>query len=264
MFADVDDHWWPKPTRRGSDVATDRDLRLPLRHRRPSGAVAGARRCSRPSGWDVVVPAHPGLRRPGRASSRPTTTSAGSPCVWDALDATGALAVPGASARPSAACSPPTSPRSGPRRSPPLALLAPFGIFDEANPGLDLYAVPDARAHGAPLRQGRARAVRRSLRRARPRRRARRPLPERRRRREPALAARRPRPGRAASTASRVRGSSLWGDQDELLPVRRLAARWAAGGVPVEMVAGAGHLLEWDAPDAVGARLVEFLRTALV
>ena len=45
---------------------------------------------------------------------------------------------------PSAACSPPTSPCSGPRPSPSLALLAPFGIFDEANPGLDLYAVPTA------------------------------------------------------------------------------------------------------------------------
>jgi pimeloyl-ACP methyl ester carboxylesterase len=55
----------------------------------------------------------------------------------------------------------------------------------------------------------------------------------------------------------------LWGDQDELLPPG-LTAKWAAGGMPVEMIDGAGHLLEWDAPDAVGARLVEFLRTALV
>jgi len=54
---------------------------------------------------------------------------------------------------------------------------------------------------------------------------------------------------------------ALWGDQDELLPVGTSAA-WAAGGVPVEVVAGAGHLLEWDAPDEVGARLVELLGSA--
>jgi pimeloyl-ACP methyl ester carboxylesterase len=51
---------------------------------------------------------------------------------------------------------------------------------------------------------------------------------------------------------------ALWGDQDELLPVAASEA-WAAGGVPVEVIAGAGHLLEWDAPDEVGARLVGFL-----
>ena len=54
---------------------------------------------------------------------------------------------------------------------------------------------------------------------------------------------------------------ALWGDQDELLPVGTSAA-WVAGGVPVEVVAGAGHLLEWDAPDEVGARLVELLGSA--
>jgi pimeloyl-ACP methyl ester carboxylesterase len=37
------------------------------------------------------------------------------------------------------------------------------------------------------------------------------------------------------------------------------SAAWAAGAVPVEVVAGAGHLLEWDAPDEVGTRLVELL-----
>ena len=48
----------------------------------------------------------------------------------------------------------------------------------------------------------------------------------------------------------------LWGDEDELLPVAT-AQRWAeAGGFPVEVVAGAGHLLEWDAPGEVGARLL--------
>ena len=45
------------------------------------------------------------------------------------------------------------------------------------------------------------------------------------------------------------------------MPVGTSAA-WAAGGVPVEVVAGAGHLLEWDAPDEVGARLVQHLATS--
>ncbi len=52
---------------------------------------------------------------------------------------------------------------------------------------------------------------------------------------------------------------SLWGGQDELLPPG-VSAKWAAGGIPVEIIEGAGHLLEWDAPDQVGARLVDFLR----
>jgi pimeloyl-ACP methyl ester carboxylesterase len=51
---------------------------------------------------------------------------------------------------------------------------------------------------------------------------------------------------------------ALWGDRDELLPAGTAAA-WAGCGVPVEVIEGAGHLLEWDAPAAVGARLVEFL-----
>jgi pimeloyl-ACP methyl ester carboxylesterase len=51
---------------------------------------------------------------------------------------------------------------------------------------------------------------------------------------------------------------SLWGDQDELLPVG-VSAVWAAAGIPVDVVAGAGHLMEWDAPEAVTARVRRFL-----
>ena len=54
---------------------------------------------------------------------------------------------------------------------------------------------------------------------------------------------------------------SLWGEQDELLPPG-VSARWVEGGVPAEVIDGAGHLLEWDAPDEVGARVVAFLRDA--
>lgn len=46
----------------------------------------------------------------------------------------------------------------------------------------------------------------------------------------------------------------LWGDQDELLPVG-VAQQW--GGATV--IAGAGHLMEWDTPDEVAAALRTFL-----
>jgi pimeloyl-ACP methyl ester carboxylesterase len=46
----------------------------------------------------------------------------------------------------------------------------------------------------------------------------------------------------------------LWGDLDEINPATN-AASW--GGAQV--VAGAGHLLEWDAPEEVSAALLDFL-----
>ena len=45
----------------------------------------------------------------------------------------------------------------------------------------------------------------------------------------------------------------LWGDQDELLPVG-VAQHW--GGATV--IAGAGHLMEWDTPDEVASALRSF------
>src|SRR5262245_37328427 len=94
------------------------------------------------AGWDVVVPELPGFD--GRAGFHAPPDHLGwLTVVWDAVDATGALPCPviGASVggmlaadlavfRPEAVTA--------------LALLAPFGIFDEANPGVDLYAVPTA------------------------------------------------------------------------------------------------------------------------
>ena len=136
-------------------------------------------------------------------------------------------------------------------------LLAPFGIFDEAEPGLDIYALPAAErmshlfAKGVPD-----------------------PFVER-------FADLGPEDGPVARYLSDVAAASLlwplgdrghmrrlhrvtcptrvlWGELDELLPVARSAA-WAEQGLPVEVVAGAGHLLEWDEPDGVAGRLVEFL-----
>jgi pimeloyl-ACP methyl ester carboxylesterase len=47
----------------------------------------------------------------------------------------------------------------------------------------------------------------------------------------------------------------MWGDLDELIPVST-SGRW---GNDVQVVPGAGHLMEWDAPDAVTAALRTFL-----
>ena len=46
----------------------------------------------------------------------------------------------------------------------------------------------------------------------------------------------------------------LWGDQDELLPVG-VAEQWDGATV----IAGAGHLMEWDTPDEVASALRSFL-----
>ena len=210
------------------------------------------------AGWDVVVPELPGFD--GRPGFVPPDDHLGwLTVVWDALDATGALPCPvvGASVggmlatdlaalRPEAVTS--------------LALLAPFGIFDEANPGLDLYAVPTAErmshlfAKGVPE-----------------------PFVERFGHLGPdeAPVARYLSDVAAASLLWPLgdRGQArrlhritcpaivLWGEADELVPVAT-AQHWAASGrLPVEVIAGAGHLLEWDAPAEVASRLLAFLGT---
>jgi pimeloyl-ACP methyl ester carboxylesterase len=208
------------------------------------------------AGWELVVPELPGFD--GRPGFRPPDDHLGwLTVVWDAIDATGAVPCPvvGASvggllAADLAVFRPEAVSR--------LALLAPFGMFDEANPGLDIFAVPTAQrmehlfAKGVPE-----------------------PFAER-------FAHLGPDEGPVARYLSDVAAASLtwpfgdrgqahrihrvtcptlvlWGDEDELLPVAT-AERWAAAG-STEVVAGAGHLLEWDAPAEVGARLVEFLGT---
>jgi len=211
------------------------------------------------AGWHVVVPRIPGLD--GRSGFwAPDDYLGWLAVVWDALDATGALPCPvvGASLggmlaadlavfRPEAVTA--------------SMLLAPFGIFDEAHPGLDLYAVPTAErmdhlfAKGVPE-----------------------PFVER-------FAELGPEDGPVARYLCDAAAASLlwplgdrghaerlhrfhspalvlWGELDELLPVATSQA-WADRGVPVEVVAGAGHLLEWDEPDGVAGRLVEFLASAI-
>jgi pimeloyl-ACP methyl ester carboxylesterase len=205
-------------------------------------------------GWDIVVPDLPGFD--GRPGFQPPDEYLGWLVVlWDALDATLALPCPvlGASVggmlgadlaalRPEAVTA--------------LALLAPFGIFDADHPGLDLYAVPTADRMSHLFTKG---------------------VPEPFADRFGELG---PDEGPVArylcdvaaasllwpvgdrglaSRLHRITGPTLvmWGDQDELLPVGASAA-WAALG-PVEVVAGAGHLLEWDVPEDVGRRVAAFL-----
>lgn len=207
------------------------------------------------AGWNVVVPTIPGLD--GRSGFRlPDDYLGWLSVVWDALDATGAFPCPvvGASLggmlaadlavfRPEAVTA--------------AVLLAPFGIFDESNPGLDLYAVPTAErmshlfAKGVPE-----------------------PFVER-------FADLGPEDGPVARYLSDVATASLlwplgdrgqatrlhriscptlvlWGELDELLPVATSAA-WGQHGLRVETIPGAGHLLEWDEPDGVARRAVELL-----
>ena len=208
------------------------------------------------AGLEIVVPDLPGFD--GRPGFKPPDDHLGwLTVVWDALDATGALPCPvvGASVggmiaadlavfRPEAVTA--------------LVLLAPFGIFDDANPGLDLYSVPTGErmehlfAKGVPEpfvdRFGHLGAdegpVARYL--------------------SDVAAASMLWPLGDRGQAGRIHRLTcptliLWGDEDELLPVAA-ARRWAvASGSPVEVVPGAGHLLEWDAPSEVGTRLAAFL-----
>jgi pimeloyl-ACP methyl ester carboxylesterase len=207
------------------------------------------------AGWDVVVPEIPGLD--GRSGFEPPVDYISwLSVVWDALDASGALPCPviGASLggmlaadlavfRPEAVTA--------------LVLLAPFGIFDEANPGLDLYAVPTAErmnhlfAKGVPD-----------------------PFVERFTELGPddAPVARYLCDTAAANLLWPLgdRGHArrlhrigcptlvIWGELDELIPVATSDA-WAAPDRPLEVVAGAGHLLEWDQPEAVAGHVVTFL-----
>lgn len=208
------------------------------------------------AGWEVVVPKLPGFD--GASGFQPPDDHLGwLTVVWDALDATGALPCPvvGASVGGMLAAD---LAALRPEAVTKLALLAPFGIFDDANPGLDLYAVPSAQrmehlfAGDVPE-----------------------PFVDR-------FAELGPDEGPVARYLCDVAAASLlwplgdrgqagrvhriscptlvmWGDRDELLPAA-VSTRWSeAGGFDVEVVAGGGHLFEWDVPEDVGRRLIAFL-----
>ena len=207
------------------------------------------------AGWDVVVPELPGFD--GRSGFQAPDDHLGwLTVVWDALDATGALPCPviGASVGGMLAADLAVF---RPEAVPALVLLAPFGIFDDDNPGLDVYALPAAERMAHLFAKG---------------------VPEPFVDRFSHLG---PEVGPVARYISDVAAASLlwplgdrgqagrlhritcptlvlWGDQDELLPVAG-SARWSDAGLPLQVVSGAGHLLEWDAPEEVASRLGAFL-----
>jgi pimeloyl-ACP methyl ester carboxylesterase len=172
---------------------------------------------------------------------------------WDSIDATGATPCPvvGASiggmiAADLAALRPEAVTK--------LALLAPFGIADAANPGFDLYStrsperMPHLFAKGVPeaflnrfAEKGEEEAPVAYY------------LSE-------IASASLTWPLGDRGLANRIHRIAcpktvLWGEQDELLP-HGLIERWGGGDV----IAGAGHLLEWDTPDEVATRLRAFLK----
>jgi len=205
------------------------------------------------AGFDIVAPklpgfaGHPGFQAPHDHLEWLTR-------VWDVLDDTNALPCPviGASVggmfaaelaifRPEAVTK--------------LALLAPLGIFDAANPGIDLYAMPGSQRLSslfagpvpAPFETafaelGEEQGVARYLVQV------------------AGASLVWPIPDRDLDTRiHRIRTPSLvlWGSDDKIAPPT-LAAHWTRDTTAV-IVTGAGHLLEWDAPEFVADKLLSFL-----
>ena len=213
--------------------------------------LSPAMRAVADAGWEIVVPDVPGFNgAPG--FTPPDGYLDWIAIYWDALDATGALPGPvvGASvgammAAELAALRPEAVTR--------LALLGPCGICDDTSPGLDPFAVPaDERpahlfAKGVPEAHAHRFADRGE---------------------EEAPVARYICDMAAASiywpfgdhgiakrlhriTAPRL---TLFGGLDELVPPS-VAERWGGG----EVIDGAGHLMEWDTPEVVSRRVIDFL-----
>lgn len=202
-------------------------------------------------GWNVVRPRLPGFD--GESGFRcPDDHLGWLTALWDAVDETGVGPCPviGASVGGMLAAELAVF---RPERVTGVALLAPFGIFDEANPGLDPYSVPTP-ARLEPLFAG--------------------GVPD-------AFGHRFEEKGPDEAPVSRYlsdiaaasliwpvgdRGLDqrihrircprlvLWGAEDKILPPGTAAA-WG----PHTVIDGAGHLLEWDRPDEVAAALRSFL-----
>ena len=215
--------------------------------------LSPAMRAVEEAGWEVVVPSIPGFDGvPGfqpRDEHLDWLTT-----YWDSIDATGAAPCPivGASVGGMFAAE---VAALRPEIVTGIALLAPFGIADASNPGFNIYGTPGGERMAHLFAKG---------------------VPE-------AFATRFAHLGAeeapVASYLSDVaaanilwplgdRGTAkrlpritaprltLWGDLDEINPVSN-AAGW--GGAQV--IAGAGHLLEWDAPEPVSTALLAFLNS---
>ena len=216
------------------------------------------------AGYEVVVPDLPCFD--GRSGFQPPDDHLGwLTATWDAIDVAlgapfGGVADRGAS---TAACHVVGASVGGmlaadlavfrPELVASLTLIDPFGIFDELNPGFDLYAVVSGRrlghlfANGVPevfttrfdeSGQDEARIARYLT--------------------EIAMASMLWPLGdrRLADRIHRIccPRLTLWGELDEVLPLA-VARRWDDHPV---VIAGAGHLAEWDAPDEIAAALVAF------
>jgi pimeloyl-ACP methyl ester carboxylesterase len=215
--------------------------------------LSPAMRAVEEAGWEVVVPSVPGFDGvPGfqpRDEHLDWLTT-----YWDSIDATGAAPCPivGASVGGMFAAE---LAALRPEIVTGVALLAPFGIADASNPGFNIYGTPGGERMAHLFAKG---------------------VPD-------AFATRFAHLGveeaPVASYLSDVaaanilwplgdRGTAkrlhritaprltLWGDLDEINPVTN-AVGW--GGAQV--IAGAGHLLEWDAPEPVSTALLAFLNS---
>jgi pimeloyl-ACP methyl ester carboxylesterase len=209
--------------------------------------LSPAMRALEGDGWEVVVPAVPGFDG-GSGFVAPDDHLGWITTFWDALDATGALPCPviGASVGGMMAAE---LASLRPECVTALGLIAPFGIGDGDEPGFDVYAVPAGARMAHLFAKGVPDAFAERFAERGP---------------EEAPVARYLCDIAAASLvwplgdrglAGRIHRIScptvvVWGGQDELLPPGRIE-RWGGGTV----IAGAGHLAEWDAPDEVAAAL---------
>lgn len=213
--------------------------------------LSPAMRAVEAAGWEVIVPSVPGFD--GAPGFQPRdeyldwlTT------FWDSIDATAALPCPvvGASVGGMFAAE---LAALRPEAVTGVAVLAPFGIADGDDPGFNLFGTPAGERMGHLFAKGVPEAFANRF------------------------ADRGPEEAPVASFLSDVAAANIlwpfgergvakrlhritaprltmWGDLDEVNPVGNAAA-W--GGAQV--VSGAGHLLEWDAPDQVSTALVAFL-----
>jgi pimeloyl-ACP methyl ester carboxylesterase len=203
-------------------------------------------------GVDVIAPVLPGFGgEPG--FDAPADHLGWLARAWDVIDATGALpcAVVGASVGGMIAAELAVLRPEAVER---LALLAPLGLWDDSIGGEDLFAVPAPMRH-ALLFAGEVPDAFTSA------------FAERGAEEQPvaqhvawvaAASLVWPLPDRGlGNRLHRVRCPTLvvWGDEDRVAPVG-YADRWPGERV---LVAGAGHLVEWDAPDNVAKSLRDFL-----
>lgn len=207
-------------------------------------------------GINVVIPSVPGFDG-SSGFTAPHDYLDWLSAFWDAIDASGVLAdgpvpVVGASIGGMIAAD---LAAMRPEAVSALTLLAPFGIADASQPGFDLFGVrqPDRMPHLFAKGVPEAFTTR--------------------------FVDRGPEEGPVAQYLSDIASASLvwplgdrgqarrvhrircpklvmWGDQDELLHPG-LIHRWGGGTV----VAGAGHMLEWDTPDEVAVHIRQLLQS---